>query len=163
MIPTYPGKNWTSADVQELCALAALVESRVAHEVNFIGNRMTWLVVSESFLFTAFATILTVPNAQVTATARCLAISLPVLGVSIAAIVWPSVLAATKVMHALTQTRGTIDKQIKRLAIPNWISLGTESREPWLRDTVARGDWPVKYVPPLLIAAWLAVIAAWFF
>ncbi len=68
---------------------------------------MTWLVVSESFMFSAYAVILSDHTA--TNTGNWLLWVLPVLGMTLVALVLPAVREADKCMQALCQDRAKID------------------------------------------------------
>jgi len=153
-------QTWTKDDIPALCSLGALVESKIAHEINLTGYRMTWMVVSESFLFSAFAVILGIAPSTMPTTARWLAVCLPFLGILLAFAVWPSLFAAGRVEHALLELRGSIDEELKRLAFGNWVNLGLASREPTLRYTISWGEIPRRYVPGLLILGWVVALVA---
>ena len=126
----------------------------MAHEINLINARMTWLVVSESFIFSADSVILSA--SKETSAGRALLWVLPVLGIVLASLVWPSLLAAKNVMHALEDDRGKVDKIIEEVATLGVTSLGPD-RKGRLDKTNKVGDMPVELVPPLLAVAWIIV------
>jgi hypothetical protein len=144
--------------ITELISLGWLIENKVAHEISLIGHRMTWLVVSESFLFSAFAAILT-STPHMTRTADMLLGVIPILGILIIVLVWPSLIAARAVLQALLDPRGDIEDSLKGsftgIKIPN---LGAKSREDYLKWTRWAGDLSIFGVPLTLLIAWGATL-----
>jgi hypothetical protein len=74
-----------------------LIASKIAHEDNLVGQRVTWLVMSQSFLFGAFAALLA-SMSHGTAPARVadvLEIVIPLVGILLPFLVLLAVGAAT--------------------------------------------------------------------
>jgi hypothetical protein len=100
------------------------VETLHAHELGFIGSRMTWFAIAESFLFGAYATIATDPvrlraaeaariatattHPAVSTTTSFLLLALPVVGLAFAVVAWISVRAAGRVLTELDRFRGDL-------------------------------------------------------
>jgi hypothetical protein len=162
-------------DVIKLCYLGELIESKVAHEISLTGHRMTWLVVSESFLFGAFAAVLTYsanavaatanavasqPGVQVSQTATTLLILLPALGMLLVLFVLPSLWAARAVMMELLTARASIETKLQDLTFKNLPILGSGESRGKLKWTSTCGDVSLLGVPVLLFFAWGAVFYA---
>jgi hypothetical protein len=153
--------------IQDLCCLGSLIETKISHEINLIGYRMAALVISESFLFGAFAVILASPGSSTdpTTTIMTLLLGLPVLGFFLVLFAWPSLFAARRVMQALCRARGDVDKMLQKLTskdVPHLPNLGIETREPSLKSTLWLGDLPLNAVPALLAVTWLLAFLARF-
>lgn len=145
-------------DIGKICSLGSLIESRIGHEIALIGHRIQWLVVSESFLFGAFATILASRTDSYGSSFSKAAIvyMLPILGMLLAMLAWISVLQALRVSEALLKTRGNIDRTLtKRIASLDWPHLGLKREGKGLRGTDFWGKTSAFCVPPLLAMAWL--------
>jgi hypothetical protein len=81
-----------------------LIASKIAHEDNLVGQRVTWLVMSQSFLFGAFAALLaSMSHGPAPApVANLLEIVIPLVGILLPFLVLLAVSAATA---ALSQWR----------------------------------------------------------
>ena len=150
-------RNWE--DVPALCSLGSLIESKIAHEISLLGHRMTWLVISESFLFSAFSIILTSAN-MVTKTAPVLLLLLPSVGIAVVLFVYPSLFAAHRVMAALLRSRSEIERKLISLTQIKLPELGglTDTRNPELGWTLWCGSLPVWCVPAVILVAWILVL-----
>lgn len=171
--PLSASQSWNPG-VIELCYLGELIESKVAHEISLIRHRMTWLVVSASFLFGAFAAILThsanaaaaatnavtsQPGVQVSPTATRLLVLLPFLGVLLVVFVLPSLWAARAVMRALSTPRASIEAKLQKLTSDLELPiLGSGKSRGKLWWTSTCGDVSLLGVPVLLFLAWGAVL-----
>jgi hypothetical protein len=160
-IETKRDDGWNS-DVSKLCSLATLVEAKLGHEVTLLGHRMEWLGVSESFLFGAFAVVLTSGTKEtVPAHLRfVMLILLLSIGIALAVVVFFSLRAALTVSRALRTPRGIIEERLKTVTgireLPN---LGNEdTREKSLRWTLEWGSATAKWVPLLIVAIWVLVL-----
>ena len=105
-----------------LIQLLERVEALATHELNLIGNRMTWFAISQSFLFGAYATIAT-DNARLlkafgpggvgsneagAATIKLFLIALPIIGFLFALAARISTAAADRVLSFLDPARGNL-------------------------------------------------------
>lgn len=95
-----------------LIAKLNLIASKLAHEDNLIGQRTTWLVMSQSFLFGAFAALVTEMSHAGTAgpVAKLLRIVIPLVGVLLPFLVMLAVGAAT---FALWKWRAERDRILR--------------------------------------------------
>jgi hypothetical protein len=148
--------EWQWNDLEQLCSLGQLLESKIGHEVALIGHRMEWLVVSEAFLFGAFATVLASGSMDASAR-RTMVLLLPILGMTLAGLASIGVLAALAVSRALLKARGVIDNNVRRLtAMEEWSKLGyRSSRKKSIRWTEPGGKVTAILVPPLILLAWV--------
>jgi len=86
-----------------------MIDAQLRHEDDLIGLRMSWLVISQSFLFGTFATLVGLRNVAGTAAeaVRLLLLLIPLVGVFVPVLVLVSVGAAT---YAMSQWRAEIDR-----------------------------------------------------
>ena len=130
-----------------------LFRSRIEHEDNLIVQRLSWLVASQSFLFTAYAIATnglssSVPHGEIIFInqEKLLLRLIPVVAVSNAILIFISILAALKAIHELrrdypTHSHGTELPPIQTSAITR--SLGLSA--------------PVL-LPLLFVAVWLFLL-----
>jgi hypothetical protein len=98
----------------------ALIRARLEHEDGLIVNRLSWLMASQSFLFTAYAIVL---NGLSSATTRSildhhgrLIRLIPVVGIASSALISAGIVAATRAMAWL--------RRQFRLRVPDEAALG---------------------------------------
>ena len=86
-----------------------MIAAEIRHEHDLIGQRMTWLVISQSFLFGTFATLIGQRSSAGTAGGmlRLLLILTPLVGVLLPVVVLMAVGAAT---YAISQWRAERDR-----------------------------------------------------
>ena len=81
------------------------VRSQIEHEDNLVSQRLSWLLASQSFLFTAYAITLNGPvqlhYQAYESHVRLLIVSLPLVGIVSAVLIWASVLAGISAMDKL--------------------------------------------------------------
>jgi hypothetical protein len=126
-----------------------LVESQIYHEDELIGQRLTWLMTSESFLF-GFHNI-----SSNTVIARG-GSHLPVLGIAISVLIYVSILAAV------------INLSMLRRKLDGFVEFRADGRD-WPVPNVTPSHWPIRYagllapclLPILFIVAWLVVLEPW--
>lgn len=86
-------------------AYADAVRHQIEHEDSLIVNRLSWLIGSQSFLFSAFAIVLNGPtqtrSAQFIHQQDLLVLLLPFVGLSICLLIYMGVLAGIRVMAGL--------------------------------------------------------------
>ncbi|HTP41931.1 MAG TPA: hypothetical protein VML36_05875 [Nitrospiria bacterium] len=90
-----------------------LIDAQIKHEDDLIGLRMSWLVISQSFLFGTFATLVGLKGVVSTsagAAVRLLLTVIPVVGVFLPFLVLVAVGAAT---YAIWQWRAEGDRICK--------------------------------------------------
>jgi hypothetical protein len=149
-------KENAASDVTELCSLGELIESKVGHEINLIDHRMTWLVVSESFLFGAFAAVVASLNPKIPLHAVLLWL-LPVVGICVVVLVYPSLIAAHFVMADLIKARGVIECKLKDAGFEYLPKVGGRATRD-RRWTYLAGAVPMWFVPIVILAAWVIVV-----
>jgi len=151
-------------------ATLAIIEPMIAHEFAQIGNRMTWLTISQSFLFAAYATVATDPSrmqvTSITLTTKMLLLLIPFVGLVFSAVVAFSVYAAKSVLEKLIAVRGEMILQINKCTSENDAAFllplvgGKRQRNPGeLSWTVFLGDLPVFVLPWAMVVMWLAAVA----
>jgi hypothetical protein len=94
---------------QVLIAKLNLIASEIKHEDDLIGQRTTWLVISQSFLFGTFVAVIALKSGTVMAVAfaNLLLVVIPLVGVLLPIVVLLAVFAAA---HAIQQWRAEQDR-----------------------------------------------------
>ena len=94
---------------ESLTAKLNMIAAQMRHEDELIGLRMSWLVISQSFLFGTFATLVGLKSLVGTAAdaVRLLLILIPAVGVFLPVLVLVAVAAAT---YAISQWRAEHDR-----------------------------------------------------
>ena len=92
-----------------LIAKLNLIASEIKHEDDLIGQRTTWLVISQSFLFGTFVAVLALPGETVmeAAYAKLLVVVIPLVGVLLPIVVLLALYAAAS---AIRQWRSEQDR-----------------------------------------------------
>ena len=131
-----------------------MIRARLEHEDGMIVNRLSWLMASQSFLFTAYAIAAASPPVIAnTATGGLAAIYrlVPWVGVATTALIYAGLLAAVKSMAWLTKCyRGRVTDEAA-LGVP---PVGP----PW---SILRWGMSAPLVlPPLFIVAWIVLLVA---
>ena len=131
---------------------AATVRRQLEHEDGLMVNRLSWLVASQSFLFTAYAIVLNgVPQAQNLAAVgrqELLRSLLPTLGLATCGLIYLGVLAGVRVTNVLR--REFRQRRNKETNLEETI-LGTAT-------THALGLAAPLLLPPLFSAAWATLL-----
>ena len=131
---------------------ADTIHRQLEHEDNLMVNRLSWLVASQSFLFTAYAIVLnSVPQAQnaaITPRQELLRNLLPVLGLATSGLIYLGVLAG---MCVCTVLRRLLRAHRGRGAIIGKVILGTAV-------TYSLGLAAPLLLPPLFFIAWTTLL-----
>ena len=126
-----------------LSQIARLAEG-IKAEFDLIAGRMTWLMISESFIFSAFATAIANyrPDHPGVDTLRYLIRILPFLGMLLTVTVYVAIVAALSAIDTLKRQR---DRMIAGLPAQLRIDLiSARSRQQWW------GNLPAHSLPPVL-------------
>lgn len=128
-----------------------ILRDQVQHEDNLITQRLSWLVASQSFLFTAYAIILNGPerivNSFVATQRQWLLTAVPALALAASSLIYVSILAGVCALaHLHRHARRVCDQEAAHLAFP-----------PIQGTTVTRwaGLTSPVLIPPLFAAVWL--------
>lgn len=111
------------------------------HEDDLINQRLTWLIASQSLLFTGYAVLVATGTGRLASNAT---MWLPVLGVSMAAIIWVGTLGAVVarlVLHQRLRRR----RHGHRLLGVHWV-------------TTAMGWTPGVLLPILFLLTWVMLM-----
>ena len=138
---------------QHLVAISNLIETKIAHELNLINHRITWLASTQSFFFLTVATLLSSLNPQTRPAIQLFLFCIPTLGIVISIQVFRAVRAAFEVLDSsLLPERAALVTELNRLTGAAFAQLGRD------RFTDVRGGLPAKWLPPAFIVSWLVVI-----
>jgi hypothetical protein len=142
VIPFEPG------DIPHVLAQIARLGEGLKAEFDLIAGRMSWLVIAESFIFSAFATTTAGYRADhpLAGVLRYLGWILPLVGMVLAACVYAALLAALSAIRTLKIQR---DRMMTGLPGQLRIDLiSAQSREQlW-------GNLPTHIIPPILFLVW---------
>jgi hypothetical protein len=82
-----------------------IVRGQIEHEDNLVSQRLSWLLASQSFLFTAYAITLNGPvqlhQQRYEAHVGSLMVLLPLVGIVSAVLIWLSIIAGMRAMRKL--------------------------------------------------------------
>jgi hypothetical protein len=138
----------------ELFELAQLIELKMGHELNLIGQRMTWILVSQSFLFGAWTQVRGASEYPLHRGALFMAIGL--IGGVTPLVAYPPTLAALQMHDVLLDARQAIETalgfDVKLVPL-----MGRGRKVPW---TLWAGNLPPLLLPPFFFAVWMAIGAA---
>jgi len=156
--PPNTGANpYTEPRVEYLLKLSQLIEGRIVFEASWIGQRMSWLIISQSFLFGAFATAAAHPEISLLTFAKWL---IPVIAGIQVVFTYIAIVAAKEVGVELARMRGVVDAAIKGL-LPGvrdgWTILGVE-RFGRASGTYWRGGLAGDVIPITLLVAWATLL-----
>jgi hypothetical protein len=152
--PDRPG-NFEPADVPNALAQIARLGEVLKAEFDLVAARMSWLVIAESFIFSAFATAAASyrPDHPLVGVLRYLAWVLPFVGMSLAACVYVAIFAAQSAVRTLKRQR---DRMMGGLPPQLRIDLiSASSRQEWW------GNVPTLVIPPVLFLIWAGALAVW--
>ncbi|HEY7120893.1 MAG TPA: hypothetical protein VH475_30190 [Tepidisphaeraceae bacterium] len=143
------------ADVPNALAQIARLGEVLKAEFDLVAARMSWLVIAESFIFSAFATAAAAyrPDHPLARVLRYLAWVLPFVGMSLAACVYVAIFAGLSAVRTLKCQRDqmmaglTPRLRIDLISVSNW-------QERW-------GNVPALVIPPLLFLIWAGALTVW--
>jgi|SRR5438309_1494043 hypothetical protein len=142
----------TECEVSELDQYR-LLRQQIEHEDNLISQRLSWLLGSQSFLFTAYAISLNGP-AQIRtkpyeSTVSLLIVLLPLVSILSAILIWLAVMAGVWTMAKLRRRYSTTVSKRLRDTVPPVQSTG---------GALVLGHFAPVLLPALLIVIWLLLI-----
>jgi hypothetical protein len=135
------------------------IDKQLEIELNLISARMSWLVISESFLFNAFVgaggDYIKPPGVGM-----AIQLVVAVMGFLIARFVNSAVSAALEVIDQRQVERGPMEQRLLVLmkAADKAIALPSVSREDKRNQN---GSIPAQRIPSLLMLGWVILVAAW--
>jgi hypothetical protein len=145
--------SYEPGDVPYVLAQIARLGEGIKAEFDLIAVRMTWLVISESFIFSAFATAIANYRADhpVIGGLRFLLWVLPFVGMFLAVTVYVAILAA---LSAIDTLKGQRDRMMAGLPAQLRIDLiSARSQQQWW------GNVPAHVLPPVLFLVWAVAYA----
>jgi len=133
-----------------------LVRSRIEHEDNLVTQRLSWLIASQSFFFTAFAVV----NGEATAPMQNrLAHLIPIVAALVAALIFCSIIAG---VIAKANLRTFYRSQTLPAAnSPPAIGPYADFTLPLIQGrnlTIVLGLTPPLGLPPLFIVVWIVLL-----
>ncbi len=139
-------------DIPYALAQVARLHEGVKAEFDLIAGRMSWLVIAESFMFSAFAAASSSYRTDhpLIRELQYLIVVLPFVGMFLSACVYTAILAAHRAIGILKYER---DRMIARLPSGLRIDLiSNESQVQWW------GNVPTHIIPPVLFLIWFGAI-----
>ncbi len=141
-----------------LLALCSLTETKIAHELNLINHRVSWLASSQTFLILGLTTLISALPADPHPAVIALMIAIPIMGIIVCAQVWPAVCAAFEVLTTcLLPERATLMKHLSQQTGLPLSELGPR------RYTDTRGAIPAKWIPLTFLIFWVVLLEIVFF
>jgi hypothetical protein len=140
--------SFDPGDVPHVLSQIARLGEGLKAEFDLIAGRMSWLVIAESFIFSAFATAIANyrPDHPVVGGLRFLAWVLPFVGMFLAVTVYLALLAALSAIDRLKSQR---DRMMAGLPAQLRIDLiSAQSLQQWW------GNLPTHVIPPVLFLVW---------
>lgn len=135
----------------------AIIRQQIEHEDNLIGQRLSWLVASQSFLFTAYA--ITVSNAgpnhapALIDMMRLLTWLIPVTAILTSGLIYAAIVAGT---IAIARLRGLYHDYIDRAAVQ-----GLPPVQGY-RGTQVLGQAAPMLLPMVFLLGWVVLLTrAW--
>ena len=132
-----------------------MIRARLEHEDGLTVNRLSWLVASQSFLFTAYAITLNGlaagPGGAMAERQAMLCRIIPLIGVATTGLIYTGLIASAR---AVAWLRGTLRARIAdetRLGLPPVHSPGA---------IVALGQVAPRVLPLVFLIVWLALLVA---
>jgi hypothetical protein len=148
-----PPVAFEPADVPHALAQIARLGETLKAEFDLIAARMSWLVISESFIFSAFATVIASyrPDHPLGGVLRYLGWVLPFVGMFLTVCVYAALLAAQSAVGFLKRQR---DRMMAGLPPQLRIDLiSADSRQNWW------GNLTPLLIPPVLFLIWAGALA----
>ena len=133
-----------------------LLETRLAHEFNLAGHRMSWLVTSQAFLFTAWVQLSRVAEQSLPRTSfersrmDLLFTLIPCIGIITAIAGGVATWAAMRMTDYLVTDRADFDGD---LGLRDMSPLRESSWTRWI------GQMPPGILPASFVIAWLTIVA----
>jgi hypothetical protein len=127
--------------------------SAVDKELDLINYRMMWIVVSESFIFSAFATAVInfIPDRLFfPMVVIFLIVLMPLLGIFLCAIAIPAISAAHSAARRIKDQRDALERGLPehlRITLISW-----KDKENWM------GNLPARFIPWAIIIMWVVLL-----
>jgi hypothetical protein len=150
-MPDSEPSHQTRDETTQVLAQLARIGLAIDKELTLISERMTWLVISESFIFSAFT--LAVANHEKTVVLVALAYLMSLVGTLLAVLVYPALLAAHS---AATRLKGERDRFEFKMPEALRVNLLASGREHFW------GSVPAFAIPVMLILAWSVILIVLF-
>lgn len=143
--------TYSDSELPHVLTQIARLSDAVKAEFDLIGTRMTWLVVSQSFMFATFtAAASNGGHGNFATVLKYFVCMIPILGATVACLVGSSIVTAHSVAISMKEQR---DKFICNL--PAYLEIKLVSS----RDKAHKyGNLPAKFVPWLFSVAWVGAI-----
>ena len=127
-------------------------DAQIKLEFELVGYRMTWLMTSQSFLFTAFTVCVTAAAPPMPSVAKAIQYIVPIVGMLSSFLVALAISAAHRVVERLKPARQSLE-EIATLRGYERLGVDADSRDH------ASGNLPSKLLPWVLAASWGVLLA----
>jgi uncharacterized integral membrane protein len=137
---------------QHVLAQLARIDDAISKEFSLVSERMTWLVISESFIFAAFTSAVANyrPEHKMALSLLFLVWILPLVGFLFALLVYPAILAAHVAAFKLKTLREELEVKLPQELQITLIS--SKNKEHFL------GNIPPYAIPPIIILMWVVLV-----
>jgi len=151
----------TPAPDQSLSPRLIRLDSQLKIEYELVGQRVSWLLVSNSFLFGAF--VVSLNNMSANANNMCsdarihrlihiLFLAIPIIGLVSSVLVALAVRAAHEVIFELKVVRDRVEEEASRALAYERLGVHIKS---WPHIV---GNWPPVLLPPLFAVVWATIL-----
>lgn len=151
-MPQDAPKPQTPDETAHLLTQLVRLGAAIDKELTLMSERMTWLNLSESFIFSAFT--VAVVNRDKALALEILACLMPIVGFLMALLVYPALLAAHSMATRLKETRHHLELMIP---VKLQINLHASSREQFW------GSIPAFVIPVMLMIVWGIILCTLIF
>ena len=124
----------------------------IGKEFSLVADRMTWLVISQSFLMSAFVLSSATYDAAATMkpVLRASQILMPVFGMIVAFLIIMAIRAAHSAAEKLKASRDTLEQ-----SLPENLRVTLIGNTTWGND---RWNWPPHVIPYVVLAVWAILL-----
>ncbi len=148
--PGQPGQNERRQEAI-LEIIINRMDSQIRIEFELVNQRMSWLMVAQSFLFIAYATVWVGLSREVNIILSKLTLIIPSIGIAMAILVRIAIWAAHNIVSHVKDERARFEKE--HPAYKDYrISVHRKELEHKL------GNFPAQILPFLFIASWAALL-----
>jgi ABC-type uncharacterized transport system fused permease/ATPase subunit len=146
-MPYNDPNNQTTDETAHLLTQLTRIGCAIDKELSLINERMTWLVVSESFMFSAYT--MAIANHDKALVLNTLVFLMPIVGLLLALLVYPGLLAAHFTAKWLKEERHLFELRLPK---------GLQVKLLAPRRAHVLGSVPAFVIPVMLVTVWGVII-----
>jgi len=142
----------SGTDIAHVIAQQGRYEMAIGKEFSLVADRMTWLVISQSFLMSAFVLSSATYDAATTMklVLRASQVLMPAFGIVVAFLIIVAVKAAHSAAEKLKNSRDALEQ-----TLPENLRVSLIGNTTWESD---RGNWPPHVIPYVVLLVWAILL-----